>query len=127
MYSKTERQVFDTKAKEHATKLAERNTDCFFEATDPAPFHTPSREDWQKISSLHTFDPQKQCYSMLHKYANNRSAKSKKEGQDHIASATAEEAQACSIETNLLQCSQSFNPTDRTGVLFSAHTEVYVN
>ncbi|NXQ41063.1 CAHM6 protein, partial [Catharus fuscescens] len=78
IYSKTECQVFETKAKEHATKLAEINTNCFFEATDPAPFHTPSREDWQKISSLYTFDPQEQYYSMIHEYVNTNGGNSAK-------------------------------------------------
>ncbi|NXM92309.1 CAHM6 protein, partial [Oenanthe oenanthe] len=73
MYSKTERELFETKAKEHATKLAERNTERFFEATDAAPFHIPSREDWRKISIWYTFNSQEQYYSMLHKYANTNS------------------------------------------------------
>ncbi|XP_016152490.1 PREDICTED: protein FAM26F [Ficedula albicollis] len=76
MYSKTERELFETKAKEHAKNLAERNTECFFEATDPAPFHTPSREDWRKISFLNTCNSQKKYYSMLHKYANTNIYKS---------------------------------------------------
>ncbi|XP_005043893.2 PREDICTED: protein FAM26F-like [Ficedula albicollis] len=97
MYSKTERELFETKAKEHAKNLAERNTECFFEAIDPAPFHTPSRENWQKISILYTFNSQEQYYSMLHKYANTniyKSTKFKKEGQDHTVSPFVEEAQA---------------------------------
>ncbi|NWR44167.1 CAHM6 protein, partial [Regulus satrapa] len=72
IYSEEEHELFEKKAKEHATKLAERNTNCFFEATDPAPFHTPSKEDWQKISSLYTFDSQKEYYSKIHKYVSTK-------------------------------------------------------
>ncbi|NWZ44726.1 CAHM6 protein, partial [Brachypodius atriceps] len=97
IYSKKEQELFEIKAKEHATKLAERNTNCFFEAIDPAPFHTPSNEDWQKISILYTFNSQEQYYSMLHKYVNtNRgnSAKFMEEGQDLTVLAFVDEAQA---------------------------------
>ncbi|NXD26489.1 CAHM6 protein, partial [Spelaeornis formosus] len=96
IYSKKEHKVFQTKAKEHATELAERNINCFFEATDPAPFHTPSNEDWQKISFLYTFDSQEQYYSMIHKYVNtNRgnNTKFKEEGQDIAVLAFVDEDQ----------------------------------
>ncbi|XP_014748143.1 PREDICTED: protein FAM26F-like [Sturnus vulgaris] len=96
IYTKKEHELFETKAKEHATKLAERNTNCFFEATDPEPFHTPSREDWQKISFLYTFNPQEQHYSMIHKYASTNRGNStefKEEGQDHMILEFVEEAQ----------------------------------
>ncbi|NWS90331.1 CAHM6 protein, partial [Toxostoma redivivum] len=95
IYSKKEHEIFETKAKEHATKLAERNTNCFFEDTDPAPFHTPSREDWQKISFLYTFNPQEQYYSMIHKYASTNRGKStefKEGGQDYTALEFVDEA-----------------------------------
>ncbi|NXK89525.1 CAHM6 protein, partial [Formicarius rufipectus] len=85
IYSKKEQELFEIKAKEHASKLAEINTHCFFEAIDPAPFHTPSNEDWRKISFLYTFNSQEQYYSMIHKYVNtNRgnSDKFKEEGQN---------------------------------------------
>ncbi|NXB01459.1 CAHM6 protein, partial [Cnemophilus loriae] len=96
-YSKKEHELFEIKAKEHATKLAERNTSCFFEAMDPAPFHTPSNQDWQKISSLYTFNPQEQYYSMIHKYVStNRgnSTKFEEEGQDLAVLAFVDEVQA---------------------------------
>ncbi|NXD70902.1 CAHM6 protein, partial [Eolophus roseicapillus] len=70
IYSEKERELFEAKAKEHASKLSERNVNCFFEATDPAPFQTPSNEDWWKISFLYAFNLQEQHYSMLHKYVN---------------------------------------------------------
>ncbi|XP_010003463.1 PREDICTED: protein FAM26F [Chaetura pelagica] len=75
IYTKKELEVFDIKAKEHAAKLAEMNMKCFFEATEPAPFQTPSNEDWQKISFLYTFNPQEQYYSMIHKYVNTNRGK----------------------------------------------------
>ncbi|XP_009705288.1 PREDICTED: protein FAM26F [Cariama cristata] len=71
-YLKKEEEVFERKVQEHATRLAERNVDDFFGGTDPASFTTPSNTDWQNISLLYTFDPQKQYYSMLHAYVNER-------------------------------------------------------
>ncbi|KAM6323700.1 calcium homeostasis modulator protein 6-like [Aegotheles albertisi] len=68
IYMKKEVEHFENKATEHATRLAEINTNCFFEATDPVPFQTPSNEDWKKISVLYTFNPQEQYYSTMHKY-----------------------------------------------------------
>ncbi|NWH30894.1 CAHM6 protein, partial [Chloropsis hardwickii] len=97
IYSKKEHELFEIKAKEHATKLAERNTNCFFEATDPAPFHTPSNEDWQKISILYTFDSEEQYYSMIHKYVSTNRGNSPKfneEGQDLTVLAFVDEGQA---------------------------------
>ncbi|NWR30257.1 CAHM6 protein, partial [Tachuris rubrigastra] len=78
IYSKKEQELFEIKAKQHATNLAEINTNCFFEATDPAPFHTPSNEDWKKISFLYTFNSQEQYYSMIHKYVNTNRGNSAK-------------------------------------------------
>ncbi|XP_037986280.1 calcium homeostasis modulator protein 6-like [Motacilla alba alba] len=97
IYSKKEHELFKVKAKEHATNLAERNTDCFFEATDPASFPTPSNEDWQKISILYTFNSQEQYYSTLHKYVSTnrgKSAKFKEEGQHLTVLEFVDEAQA---------------------------------
>ncbi|NXN80947.1 CAHM6 protein, partial [Bombycilla garrulus] len=96
IYSEKEQNLFKTKAEEHATKLAERNTNCFFEVTAPAPIHTPSNEDWQKISFLYTFNSQEQYYSMLHKYVSTNRGKSSKfeeEGQDVAVLAFVDEAQ----------------------------------
>ncbi|NWR63973.1 CAHM6 protein, partial [Bucorvus abyssinicus] len=80
IYSKNEQELFEIKAKEHATRLAERNMDCFFEATDPAPFQTPSNEAWKKISFLYTFNSQEQYYSTIHKYVNTNRGNSDKFG-----------------------------------------------
>ncbi|KAM9382984.1 calcium homeostasis modulator protein 6 [Phaethornis superciliosus] len=83
IYSKQELELFEVKAKEHATKLAEVNTNCFFEVSNPAPapFVTPSNEDWQKISLLYTFNPQEQYYSMMHKYASTNRGNSNRFGE----------------------------------------------
>ncbi|OXB76482.1 UNVERIFIED_CONTAM: hypothetical protein H355_014526 [Colinus virginianus] len=70
IYLKKEREHFEIKAKEHAANLAGRNINCFFEATNPTPFQTPSNEDWQKISLPYTFNQNDQYYSMIHKYIN---------------------------------------------------------
>ncbi|NXG06425.1 CAHM6 protein, partial [Sakesphorus luctuosus] len=78
IYSKREQELFEIKAKEHASKLAEINTQCFFEATDPAPFHTPTNEDWRKISFLYTFNSKEQYYSMIHKYVSTNRGNSDK-------------------------------------------------
>ncbi|NXI91857.1 CAHM6 protein, partial [Psophia crepitans] len=70
IYSQEEWKLFKIKAKEHATRMAEINVTSFFDATEPAPFQTPSNEEWQKISSLYTFNSQEQYYSMIHKFVN---------------------------------------------------------
>ncbi|NXT39691.1 CAHM6 protein, partial [Pelecanoides urinatrix] len=76
IYSKKEEEVFEIKAKEHATRLAEINTKCFFEFTRPEEFKTPSNEDWRMISFLYTPSSQEQYYSTLHKYVNTNRGQS---------------------------------------------------
>ncbi|NWX11353.1 CAHM6 protein, partial [Caloenas nicobarica] len=76
IYSKTEWELFETKAKEHATRLAEINTNSFFEGTNQEPPGTPSNEDWWKISSCYTLSSQEQYYSMLHKYVSTNQGSS---------------------------------------------------
>ncbi|NXR13079.1 CAHM6 protein, partial [Semnornis frantzii] len=84
IYLKKENKIFEIKAKEHATTLAEININSFFLTADQTPpqilstgqpaapraFQTPSNEDWQKISLLYSFIPQEQYYSMIHKFVN---------------------------------------------------------
>ncbi|NXY41919.1 CAHM6 protein, partial [Ceuthmochares aereus] len=82
IYSKKEQELFEIKAKEHATRLAEINMNSFFEATDPVQFQTPSNEDWQKISFLYTFNSEEQYYSMIHKYVNTNRGNSIRFGQE---------------------------------------------
>ncbi|XP_071598586.1 calcium homeostasis modulator protein 6-like [Heliangelus exortis] len=74
IYSEQETELFEVKAKERATNLAEVNTKCFFEVTNPAPaqFMTPSNKDWKQISLLYTHNPEEEYYSMLHKYARTK-------------------------------------------------------
>ncbi|NXQ57238.1 CAHM6 protein, partial [Anthoscopus minutus] len=75
-YTEKEDELFEIKAKEHATKLAEINTNFFFEATEPPSFYTPSNEDWKSISFLHPFNSEEQYYSMIHKYVSTKRGKS---------------------------------------------------
>ncbi|NWH75364.1 CAHM6 protein, partial [Piaya cayana] len=82
IYLKKEEELFEIKAKEHATRLAEINMNSIFETADPVSFQTPSNEDWQKISSLYTFNSKEQYYSMIHKYVNTNRGKSIRFGQE---------------------------------------------
>ncbi|XP_066036604.1 calcium homeostasis modulator protein 6-like [Chamaea fasciata] len=96
IYSKKEEEVFESKCKEHAQKLAERNTNYFFECTGQAKFHTPSTEEWHKISTMYTINSKAPYYSLLHQYVNTRrgnSTKFKEQNQDHIDYANVDEAQ----------------------------------
>ncbi|KAM6127183.1 calcium homeostasis modulator protein 6 [Pterocles gutturalis] len=81
IYMKKESELFKIKAEEHATRLAEINTNCFFGAIDPAPFQTPSNDDWWKISFLYAFNSEEQYYSMIHKYVNTNRGKSIRFGE----------------------------------------------
>ncbi|XP_007190801.2 calcium homeostasis modulator protein 6 [Balaenoptera acutorostrata] len=83
IYLEQEQQILKSQATEHATELAKENIKCFFECSHPKEYNTPSVKDWQQISSLYTFNPKEQYYSILHKYVNrkekNRSIRSSKE------------------------------------------------
>ncbi|PNJ38985.1 calcium homeostasis modulator protein 6 [Pongo pygmaeus] len=72
IYLEQEQQILKSKATEHATELAKENIKCFFEGSHPKEYNTPSIEEWQQISSLYTFNPKGQYYSMLHKYVNRK-------------------------------------------------------
>ncbi|XP_063489713.1 calcium homeostasis modulator protein 6 isoform X1 [Symphalangus syndactylus] len=72
IYLEQEQQILKSKAKEHATELAKENIKCFFEGSHPKEYKTPSIKEWQQISSLYTFNPKDQYYSMLHKYVNRK-------------------------------------------------------
>ncbi|XP_042301273.1 calcium homeostasis modulator protein 6-like [Sceloporus undulatus] len=74
MYLKKEQELFEAKAKEHAAHLAESNIKCFFDSTQPEPFHTPSTKAWNSISSLFAFNPEKHYYSMIHKYISSKTS-----------------------------------------------------
>lgn len=68
IYMEKEGQILQKEASENATQLAKENVRCFFECSDPKECKTPSREAWQHISALYTFNSKNQFYSMLHKY-----------------------------------------------------------
>ncbi|KAF0877696.1 FA26F protein, partial [Crocuta crocuta] len=72
IYMEQEQQILKNQATEHATELAKENVKCFFECSHPKQYSTPSIRDWQQISSLYTFNPKEQYYSMLHKYVNRK-------------------------------------------------------
>eukprot|EP00075_Anas_platyrhynchos_P002825 XP_005025292.1 calcium homeostasis modulator protein 6 [Anas platyrhynchos] len=98
IYLKKEQEVFEIKAKDHAAKLAERNVHLFFEPADPAPFCTPSNEDWQKISFPYGFSTKEQHYSMIHKYVNTNRGKTSS-GTDQIHNVLAFVDEAHGIES----------------------------
>ncbi|XP_072687563.1 calcium homeostasis modulator protein 6 [Canis lupus baileyi] len=72
IYLEQEQQILKAQATEHAMELAKENVKCFFECLHPEECNTPSMKDWQQISSLYTFNPKEQYYSMLHKYVNRK-------------------------------------------------------
>ncbi|XP_057595736.1 calcium homeostasis modulator protein 6 [Hippopotamus amphibius kiboko] len=72
IYLEQEKQILKSQATEHATQLAKENIKCFFECSHPKEYHTPSIKDWHQISSLYTFNPKEQYYSILHKYVNRK-------------------------------------------------------
>uniref|UniRef100_A0A8C3WBJ3 Calcium homeostasis modulator family member 6 n=1 Tax=Catagonus wagneri TaxID=51154 RepID=A0A8C3WBJ3_9CETA len=72
IYLEQEQQILKSQATEHATELAKENIRCFFESSSPKEHNTPSIKDWQQISSLYTYNPKEQYYSMLHKYVNRK-------------------------------------------------------
>lgn len=78
VYVDQEQKILRNEATQHATKLAQTNVQCFFEGKNADIFHTPSRDAWQKISSLYTFNREEQYYSSLHKYV-----RSKKDSPDN--------------------------------------------
>ncbi|ELV12345.1 calcium homeostasis modulator protein 6 [Tupaia chinensis] len=80
IYVEQEHTIFKSQAKEHATELAKENVKCFFERSHPKENNTPSIKEWQQISSLYTFNPKEQYYSVLHKYV------SREEKNDSIRS-----------------------------------------
>ncbi|NXR43349.1 CAHM6 protein, partial [Zosterops hypoxanthus] len=72
IYAKKEEELFEEKSKDHAKKLAERNTNYFFESTNLEAFQTPSTEDWHNISTMYTINSEGPYYSLLHQYVNTR-------------------------------------------------------
>lgn len=72
IYLEKEQEILKSQATEHATELAKENIKCFFERSSPREQSTPSIKDWQQISSLYTFNPKDQYYSILHKYVSRK-------------------------------------------------------
>ncbi|XP_045398251.1 calcium homeostasis modulator protein 6 [Lemur catta] len=72
IYLEEEEKILKSQATEHATELAKENVKCFFKHSRPRQLNTPSIKDWQQISSLYTFNPNGQYYSLLHKYVNRK-------------------------------------------------------
>ncbi|XP_004648434.1 calcium homeostasis modulator protein 6 isoform X1 [Octodon degus] len=72
IYLEKEQELLKNQAMEHATELAKENIKCFFEGSCPKEYNTPSAKDWRQISSLYTFNPSNQYYSILHKYVNRK-------------------------------------------------------
>ncbi|KAM9234696.1 LOW QUALITY PROTEIN: calcium homeostasis modulator protein 6 [Dugong dugon] len=72
IYMKQEENILKTQATAHATVLAKENVKSFFDGSHPKEYNTPSIKDRQQISSLYTFNPKDQYYSMLHKYVNRK-------------------------------------------------------
>ncbi|XP_002747059.1 calcium homeostasis modulator protein 6 [Callithrix jacchus] len=72
IYLEQEQHILKSEATEHATELAKENVKCFFEGSRPKECNTPSMKEWQQISSLYTFNPKDQYYSLLHKYVNKK-------------------------------------------------------
>lgn len=83
IYVEQEQKILTSQATEHATELAKENVKCFFEGSHPKECKTPSMKDWEQISSIYTFNPKNQYYSMLHNYVHreekNRSIRISKE------------------------------------------------
>ncbi|KAL1770146.1 FAM26F [Sigmodon hispidus] len=85
IYVEKEKQILQSQATEHATQLAKETVRCFFECANPNECKTPSREAWEQISALYTFNRENQFYSILHKYVN------KKKEKDNVSSSKGEE------------------------------------
>ncbi|XP_074538663.1 calcium homeostasis modulator protein 6-like [Halichoeres trimaculatus] len=67
-YAQEENNMMETLIPKHAKELAERNVTSFFDKTLPEEIQTPSNRDWERISSMYIFHPNKQHYSTLHRY-----------------------------------------------------------
>uniref|UniRef100_A0A8C6SQC6 Calcium homeostasis modulator family member 6 n=1 Tax=Neogobius melanostomus TaxID=47308 RepID=A0A8C6SQC6_9GOBI len=70
LYAQEESSALDSQSAEHARALAKRNIESFFSKTQPEDIQTPSKLDWEKVSSLYKyrFKNKKQHYSNLHHF-----------------------------------------------------------
>ncbi|XP_054992703.1 calcium homeostasis modulator protein 6-like [Sorex araneus] len=74
IYVKQEEETFKDKLNTYAKALSQKNVDCFFRLPSNAEnniSYIPTHEDWEKISSIHTFEKEKNFYSLLHECAGN--------------------------------------------------------
>uniref|UniRef100_UPI0037E86DB9 calcium homeostasis modulator protein 6 n=1 Tax=Semicossyphus pulcher TaxID=241346 RepID=UPI0037E86DB9 len=67
-YAQEENCMIDSYTAKHAKELAERNLKSFFTKAAPEKIQTPSKKDWEKISSLYKFSSKDHYYSTLHRY-----------------------------------------------------------
>lgn len=67
-YAHEENDLINSYTAEHAKELAKRNINSFFNQSAPEPVKTPSKKDWEKISSLYKFSTKDHYYSNLHRY-----------------------------------------------------------
>ncbi|XP_012588723.1 PREDICTED: protein FAM26F-like [Condylura cristata] len=72
IYKEQELECFTNEAKRIATEMADMNVKCFFEDSHPGHRKLPTTKDWQQISQLYNFKSEKQYYTMLHKYVNEK-------------------------------------------------------
>ncbi|XP_060761372.1 calcium homeostasis modulator protein 5-like [Neoarius graeffei] len=68
LYKKNEKMMFQSYAKNYATKLADRNLKSFFENKDPEAFPFPNHTAWEQISALYTYNHGEHYYSTLQRY-----------------------------------------------------------
>ena len=64
--------MMESYTEKHAKQLAERNIKSFFNHKKPEVIITPSKKEWEKISSLYKFNTKKLFYSTLHKFVETR-------------------------------------------------------
>ncbi|CAL8287270.1 unnamed protein product [Merluccius merluccius] len=67
-YCKQETSLLETFSAEHAKALANRNLKSFFQQQPPEDIATPSKKDWEKLSSFYRFSPDSRFYSTMHQY-----------------------------------------------------------
>uniref|UniRef100_A0A8D0F858 Calcium homeostasis modulator family member 5 n=1 Tax=Strix occidentalis caurina TaxID=311401 RepID=A0A8D0F858_STROC len=67
VYAEKEKEQLDQIFQLYATKLSERNLQCFFENKEPEEFHLPDFQEWEAASQLYSFSSSKQHYSTIHR------------------------------------------------------------
>ncbi|XP_028281621.1 calcium homeostasis modulator protein 6 [Parambassis ranga] len=84
-YTQEESDLIESYTAKHAKQLAERNLSSFFNEAPPEDITTPTKQAWEKISSLYKFSTKDNYYSTLHRYVNETtrmaSIKSSEQGE----------------------------------------------